>query len=249
MDSPSFLSDNTSPFHYQNNWILPEECIIHSQPSLFLLDIMEDERKHHAASDLSVIIDEGKSDKVFHPSHARPDCVVYPFKKDPELYCETCWCVSCEILASECKFWDVHCNVTRKQVRKEAQMKSGISVKKVHGRLIGPKKVKAKECTSALISREEEAPMAFKKEKAEEGIGVALKKKKAGASKKEKAAEASKKEKAVASKKDKGDEKIRKPIAALNNNGTAEVSEVSDPNLEDVTLKVASVKLEKTERK
>jgi len=129
---------------------------------------MEDERKHHAASDLSVIIDEGKSDKVFHPSHASPDCVVYPFKKDPELYCETCWCVSCEILASECKFWDVHCNVTRKQVRKEAQMKSGISVKKVQ---------KAKECTSALISREEEAPMAFKKEKAEEGIGVALKKK------------------------------------------------------------------------
>ena len=38
MDSP--LSDANSPFaHYQNNWILPEESIVCSQPSLFLLDM------------------------------------------------------------------------------------------------------------------------------------------------------------------------------------------------------------------
>lgn len=43
MDSPNF--DSNSPFgSYQNNWILPEELIISSQPSLFLLD-MEKEMK------------------------------------------------------------------------------------------------------------------------------------------------------------------------------------------------------------
>jgi hypothetical protein len=42
MDSP--LSDANSPLdHYQNNWILPEEFIVSSQPSLFLLD-MEKEK-------------------------------------------------------------------------------------------------------------------------------------------------------------------------------------------------------------
>jgi hypothetical protein len=43
MDSPHF--DSNSPFgSYQNNWILPEESILSSQPSLFLLD-MEKEMK------------------------------------------------------------------------------------------------------------------------------------------------------------------------------------------------------------
>ncbi len=38
--------DANSPFdHYQNNWILPEESIVFSQPSLFLLD-MNQEKKH-----------------------------------------------------------------------------------------------------------------------------------------------------------------------------------------------------------
>ncbi len=38
MDSPNF--DSNSPFgSYQNNWILPEEFIISSQPSLFMLDM------------------------------------------------------------------------------------------------------------------------------------------------------------------------------------------------------------------
>jgi hypothetical protein len=89
MDSLSSPSDNPLPFHNQNNWILSEESIIPLQPSLFLLDIMEEERKQ-VALELSVIIDEEHSDKVFHPSHAHPDCVVYPFKRDPKLYCETC---------------------------------------------------------------------------------------------------------------------------------------------------------------
>ncbi len=43
MDSPHF--DSNSPFgSYQNPWILPEESILSSQPSLFLLD-MEKEMK------------------------------------------------------------------------------------------------------------------------------------------------------------------------------------------------------------
>jgi hypothetical protein len=42
MDSPIF--DANSPLdHYQNNWILPEDFIVSSQPSLFLLD-MEKEK-------------------------------------------------------------------------------------------------------------------------------------------------------------------------------------------------------------
>lgn len=68
------------------------------QPLLVLLD-MEKEKKHEA--DVSVFIDDEQSDKVFHPIHSRPDCVVYPFKKDPTLHCESCWCVVCQEVAAQ----------------------------------------------------------------------------------------------------------------------------------------------------
>ena len=49
MNSPP--SDANSPFaHYQNNWILPEESIVFSQPCLFLLD-MEKEKKQEFQKD------------------------------------------------------------------------------------------------------------------------------------------------------------------------------------------------------
>ncbi len=49
MDSP--VSDANSPFaHYQNNWILPEESIVCSQPSLFLLD-MDNEKNQGLQKD------------------------------------------------------------------------------------------------------------------------------------------------------------------------------------------------------
>ncbi len=85
MDSPSSNASLPSD-HYQNTWILPEESIIFSQPTLVLLD-MEKEKKHEA--DVSVIIDDEQSDEVFHPIHGRPDSVVYPFKKDPTIHCES----------------------------------------------------------------------------------------------------------------------------------------------------------------
>jgi hypothetical protein len=44
MDSP--LLDTNSPLdHYQNNWILPEESIVFSQPSLFLMDMETEKEK------------------------------------------------------------------------------------------------------------------------------------------------------------------------------------------------------------
>jgi hypothetical protein len=57
--------------HYQNSWILPEECIFSSQPSAVLLDMekeMETVNKLDSSL-LSLIIDEDKSDKVSHPIH------------------------------------------------------------------------------------------------------------------------------------------------------------------------------------
>jgi hypothetical protein len=51
---------------------------------------------------LSVIIDKEQSDKVFHPIHSQPNCIVHPFKKDPMLHCKICWCHSCEKLVAKC---------------------------------------------------------------------------------------------------------------------------------------------------
>jgi hypothetical protein len=61
MDSPSF--DSNSPFgSYQNNWILPKEFIISSQPSLFLLD-MEKEMKGESKKAVKQV-EKGRVDQM-----------------------------------------------------------------------------------------------------------------------------------------------------------------------------------------
>jgi len=115
---------------------------------------------------LSVIIDEEQSDKVCHPIHGRPDCVVYPFKKDPRLHCETCWCTTCEVAATKCKFWNFHCKGARKQVKKKAK-----------------EAVVANEETTVTVELKKEQAVESKKEKAEKKIEMSV----PVASKKEKA--------------------------------------------------------------
>jgi hypothetical protein len=210
MASP-FL-DTASPLfdHYQNNWILPEECIYSSQPSLFLLD-MEKVKKQEALDStfLPVIVDEEQSDKVDHPIHGRPDCVVYPFRKDPELHCETCWCITCEVPAAKCKSWNVHCREARKQVKSKGveKIESGVALKKGCGQLIGMKeeKIDGKVKESAASKNEKAVvPHAVKAAASKKEKAVVLHEVKAAKAKKERAvvlhevkSAASKKEKAV----------------------------------------------------
>jgi hypothetical protein len=114
--------------HYQNSWILPEECIFSSQPSAVLLDMekeMETVNKLDSSL-LSLIIDEDKSDKVSHPIHGRPDCVVHPFKIDPKLHCATCFCVICEVEAAQCMHWVSHCKAATRIVKNVAVKKTKV---------------------------------------------------------------------------------------------------------------------------
>jgi hypothetical protein len=172
MDSPPFNAD--SPFDcHLNSWFLPEESIFSSQPSLFLQD-MEKEMKQNALDStfLSVIIDEEQSDAVFHQIHSQPDCAVHPFKKDPKLHCETCWCLRCGKPAAKCLSWSIHCKETGKEVKKNMTEKvaQGLVLKK--GR-VQQTKVKEKnaekiekgvmvphEKNNYLVSKEEKAIIA-----------------------------------------------------------------------------------------
>jgi hypothetical protein len=167
------LETSPSFHHYQNNWILPEDSIFSSQPSLFLLDMENEVKKQEVLNStlLSVIIDEDQSDGICHPIHGRPDCVFSPFKKEPRLHCETCWCIICEVPAAKCKHWDVHCKKAKKQVNhgEVEQIKSGSEKKKTN------KKTK----TGSVSKEEVAAPVVLKKEKA-----VELDKHKAGKSNK-----------------------------------------------------------------
>lgn len=168
MDSPPFNAD--SPFDcHQNSWFLPEESIISSQPSLFLQD-MEKEMKQNALDStfLSVIIDEEQSDEVFHPIHSRPDCVVHPFRKDPKLHCETCWCLSCGIPAAECRSWSIHCKETGKEVRKNTTEKvaRGLMLKKGQQQQIQVNKAKVEKIKKAVVVPREQKVLVSKEEKA-----------------------------------------------------------------------------------
>jgi len=129
--------------HYQNSWILPEECIFSSQPSAVLLDMekeMETVNKLDSSL-LSLIIDEDKSDKVSHPIHGRPDCVIHPFKIDPKLHCATCFCVICEVEAAQCMHWVSHCKAATRIVKNVA--KAASLGKKASAALISLKNEKA----------------------------------------------------------------------------------------------------------
>ncbi|KAI0564225.1 hypothetical protein FGB62_29g06 [Gracilaria domingensis] len=48
--------------------------------------------------------------------HFRFDCDTYQFKKvrsrQKESYCERCYCYICDVLASQCTKWSMHCKVT-----------------------------------------------------------------------------------------------------------------------------------------
>jgi hypothetical protein len=61
--------------------------------------------------------------------HARENCAVHPFAKDPSRKCPNCFCYVCDQAASECPRWEEHCRATHtvpawRQAR-EAWRKSG----------------------------------------------------------------------------------------------------------------------------
>mmetsp|Transcript_50011 Transcript_50011/g.50852 ORF Transcript_50011/g.50852 Transcript_50011/m.50852 type:complete len:230 (+) Transcript_50011:73-762(+) len=45
--------------------------------------------------------------------HNRGDCITYPFTKDPKLFCGKCFCYACDVIASKCMKWKVHCKERR----------------------------------------------------------------------------------------------------------------------------------------
>jgi hypothetical protein len=51
-------------------------------------------------------------------AHSREDCVIYPFSsKDPKVCCPKCYCYVCDIKASDCTKWDIHCQAKRNEIK------------------------------------------------------------------------------------------------------------------------------------
>ena len=58
--------------------------------------------------------------------HKRVDCGVHNFdNKQPELFCPKCYCAVCDIPASNCKGWKVHC---QEQPKKKAATTEEVTV-------------------------------------------------------------------------------------------------------------------------
>ncbi len=105
---------------------------------------------------LSVVIDEENSDKVSHSIHGRPDCVVHPFKMEPKLHCETCFCVVCEVEAVKCKYWTCHCTAAARKAKKEtAELTKIKKGQEKQVKVVGKKTDKKKE--KAVASKNEAA--------------------------------------------------------------------------------------------
>jgi hypothetical protein len=71
MDSPF-----TSPFFYQNNFILPEKAIFSSQPTLTLLNI-EDEKMQKAPELSVVVIDKEQKEETSDRRHQKKESQHY----------------------------------------------------------------------------------------------------------------------------------------------------------------------------
>ncbi len=122
MDSPidpDHLSEFSAGFH---PFLLPEDLIISSQPSPFLQDIKEDNEE---MVNLSMVIEEHLMDKVNNFIHGRPDCMRYPYSKDPKLYCEKCFCCKCQKSDLDCALWDKYCYITEIDGIKKIEKKEG----------------------------------------------------------------------------------------------------------------------------
>ena len=59
--------------------------------------------------------------------HLRPNCGVHNFATDPVPFCEKCYCVTCDKLASECDDWDTHCRAQEAE-RKKPQEDDSIEI-------------------------------------------------------------------------------------------------------------------------
>ncbi len=121
MDSP-IDSDHLPEFPGVKHYFLPEDLIISSQPFPVLLEDAKKEAEENEVN-LSVMIDELHSDEVTNLIHARPDCVIYPFSKDPKPYCKKCFCCKCQIPASKCRWWEKHCSLSGVVNMKEGEKK------------------------------------------------------------------------------------------------------------------------------
>ena len=57
--------------------------------------------------------------------HPRHECVVKPFKKNPEEFCPNCYCYVCDIKASECDKWfGNHCKADGKWIKQRRQLRN-----------------------------------------------------------------------------------------------------------------------------
>jgi hypothetical protein len=71
--------------------------------------------------------------------HARADCVIHPFAAGARTFCDSCYCYVCDVPATDCGSWTVHCQAThadpfwreeRTQHRKQRQTVERDAVKR-----------------------------------------------------------------------------------------------------------------------
>ena len=90
------------------------------QPSFYTLDGSDDDDDD---DDIQITGSKGMNALSDLP-HPRHECVVKPFTMNPEEFCPKCFCYVCDIKASACTDWHIHCNADNTWLRQRRRIRN-----------------------------------------------------------------------------------------------------------------------------